>query len=216
MERVWHILAGAALIYVTYVMLLKKWDYNSEAKRQEHKDKLKQEGLSTCYFFIPPYRLLLFNILSGGFFYFYWSYKQWKAIISGYKNTARKPLIGGAWIRAFLGMFYFYPLAAIINRTCDYMGKKQMLSPVFWTILFWGGLTAACLPMLNVFWRLVGAACFFIAPFVLQKHILLLPKDLPPIRWRVVEMMFVVLGWIGWVGIFMLVKHFWGIGPMFK
>lgn len=208
MERIWHILAGAALIYLAYMMLLKKWDYNTEAKRHAHKDILKQKGLSTCYFFIHPYRLLGFNIISGGFFFFYWSYKQWKSVISGYKNVTRQPLRGGAFVRSIFGLFYFYPLAAIINRTCDYMGKTQMLSPIFWTIIFWGGLTAACLPVLDVFWRLLGAVCFFIPPFVLQKHINLLPKELPPVRLRVIELFFVFLGWIAWAAIFVLLKRF--------
>jgi len=164
MEKLIKILIGFALLYGAYALFLKKWDYTSQAKRDEQKQQLKEKGLSACYFFIPPQRLLVLNVLSGGIFFFYWSFKQWQAVLSGYKNLAGTKLKMGPFGRAFWGILSFYQLTAIVNRTCAYMHKPQGLSHLFWGTALWAGLTVACLPWVPggaEYWEL---SFFFILP----------------------------------------------------
>ena len=88
MERLWSILIGIAILYAAYALGMKRWDYDSPAKREELKTRIKERGLSTRFYFISAGRLLGLNILCGGLFVFYWSYKQWQAVYAGYKSTS--------------------------------------------------------------------------------------------------------------------------------
>ncbi len=208
MERLIKILIGLALLYGSYALFLKRWDYTSEQKRAQEKQRLKEAGLSACYFFILPKNLLLLNLLSGGCFFFYWSYKQWQAILSGYKNLAGTHLKYGPFLRSMFGLFTFYQLVAIVNRTCAYMRKPQGLSHLFWGSVLWLGALVPMISALPVWARILGAVFFFAAPYVAQSHINTLPKDIPPSQFRWIELLPVVCGWAIWgTVIFLLIKY---------
>lgn len=198
MERLPSILLGIALLYVFYVVGTRKWDYASEAKREALKEQLKKAGLSTCYYFIPARRFLILNVLGGGLFVFYWGYKQWQAVLAGYKNTAGTLPKGGPIWRAIFIPFSFYQLTAIVNRTCLYLRKKPSFSHWLWGTAFWAGLTAALLPMLPAWVCGLGAAVFILAPYFIQKRINSMPKQLPPSRIKKAEIGWLVLCWILW------------------
>jgi hypothetical protein len=198
MEKLIKIIIGFALLYGAYALFLKRWDYTSQAKRAQEKQRLKEAGMSACYFFIFPKKLLLLNALSGGIFFFYWSYKQWQAILSGYKNLAGTKLKFGPLTRAIFALFSFYQLLAIVNRTCVYMRKPQALSHLFWGTALWVGAVLPLVPVLPWWARLLGAVLFIYAPFVAQTHINLLPSDIPPSQFKWVELLPVPIGWLVW------------------
>lgn len=198
MEKIWQIIIGLAVFYAAYALSLKKWDYDSAAKREEAKLRLKRAGLSVRYYFIPANRLLVLNALSGGFFFWYWSYKQWQAVTAGYKNAAGGALKYGPLARAVFSFISFYQLTAVVNRTCAYMRKRPALPAVFWGSALAGGFTAACLPCLSPWWRAAGAALYIAAPYALQKRINALPKEPPPSRLKTNEILWVGLGWLVW------------------
>ena len=207
MEKLIKIIVGFGLLYGTYALFLKKWDYTSQAKRAEEKQHLKEEGLSSCYFFILPDRLLLLNLLSGGFFFFYWSYKQWQAVLIGYKNLAGTRPKFGPFVRSIFGLFTFYQLLAIVNRTCAYMRKPQGLSHLFWGTVLWVGAVLPFIPVLPLWMRLLSPILFFYPPYMLQKYVNTLPKEIPPSKFRWIELLIVLVGWGLWGGvIFLLVK----------
>lgn len=200
MERLIQILIGAGILYAAYAMSLKKWDYTSVQKREEQKLRLKRKGLSVRYYFIPAGRLLVFNVLSGGVFFFYWSYKQWQAVKSGYKNEAGVPLKFAPAARALLSFISFYQLAAIVGRTCAYMRKKTPFPAIFWGTALWGGLAGAFLPLLPLPWRVLCAALYLLAPCALQMRINSLPKEPPPSRVKTSEILWALAGWLVWGG----------------
>ncbi len=206
MEKLVQMFIGLGILYAIYALAIKNWDYTSQAKRDALRTRLKEQGLSSCYYFIPPLKLLLLNILSGGLFLFYWAFKQWQAVISGYKNTAGKPLRGGAWLRGLLGLVSFYQLCAIVNRTCQYMRKKPSFPAGLWGTLFIGGLVTACVPAVAAEWRAMGAILFLLAPYILQRRINTLPKEIPPSRLKILEIIWVPLGWLLWAGIYFMYK----------
>ncbi|MBR3631779.1 MAG: hypothetical protein IKN49_01755 [Elusimicrobiaceae bacterium] len=198
MEKLLHIFGGMAILYLIYVLGIKNWDYASEAKRLKIKEDIKQEGLSTSFYFITPKRLLFFEILSGGLFIFYWAYKQWQSMLRGYKNTTGKRLLFGPFLRSLFIAISMYQLTAILNRTCVYMRKEPAFPPFVWGTALWGGAVAACLPMLASGWRVLGAAFCLLSPYVLQNHINSLPKELPPSRIKAMEIVFLLFSWCVW------------------
>lgn len=204
MERLIQLLLGAGILYAAYALSVKKWDYDSEAKREETKKRLKSAGLSVRYYFIPAGRLFVLNALSGGVFFFYWSYKQWQAVKSGYKNSAGTPLKYWPLTRAVWGFVSFYQLAAIVNRTCVYMRKKPALPAAFWGTVLCGAVAALCVPFLGPGWHLAGAAGYLLAPYAVQRRINSLPKELPPSRVKAAEILWTALGWLLWGGVFTL------------
>ena len=198
MERLYSILLGIGIVAILYWLGPRRFDYTSEQKRQETKMLLKSQGLAVQYYFIPALRLLFLNILSGGLFFFYWTYKQWQAVQSGYKNTTGKVLKYSPWLRSLLSIVFLYPLISIINRTCVYMRKIPAFPAIVWGTLCWGGLVCACLPFLALPWRILGGVLFIITPYVLQKHINSLPKQLPPSRIKWPEIAWLLLSWAVW------------------
>ncbi|MBR3603236.1 MAG: hypothetical protein IKL48_00870 [Elusimicrobiaceae bacterium] len=204
MEKLIKILIGFALLYGTYALFLKRWDYTSKEKEKELRQELKKAGLSSCYFFILPNRLLLFNVLSAGVFYFYWIYKQWQAVLSGYKNLKGTSLKFGPFVRAVFGLFSFYQLMAIVNRTCVYMHKPQALSHLFWGSMLWIGAGVALSFNLPIWARILGAFFFFSSSYIAQKQINLLPKQIPPSKLRWIEILVIFCGWIWWGGVIFL------------
>ena len=208
MERLPSILLGIALLYVFYVVGTRKWDYASEAKREALKEQLKKAGLSTCYYFIPARRFLVLNVLGGGLFVFYWAYKQWQAIRTGYKNTAGTLPKGGPIWRAVFIAFSFYQLTAIVNRTCLSLRKRPSFSHWLWGTVFWAGLAAALLPMLPAWARVAGAALFILAPYYIQKRINSMPKELPPSRVKKAEIAWLIVCWGLWAILAFALTHY--------
>lgn len=206
MEKFLHILIGFAIIYSGYFFLRSKINYTSESKQLERRNTLKTQGMSSCYFFMIPKKLLLLNILSGGFFFFYWSCKQWQAVISGYKNATGTKLKYGAFLRAMAGIFSFYQLTAIVNRTCEYMHKKTGLSHLFWGTVTWLCPVLFLVFMIPLWVRVPAAVLFLSAPYFLQKHINTLPKEVPPSHLKFQEIICLPIGWSVWAGIIILLK----------
>ena len=198
MQRLLSILGAIALIYFFYALSMKNWDYHSEQKRQAIREKIKQQGLSTRFYFISARRVLLLNLFSGGIFFFYWAYKQWQAIQTGYKNISRKSLSFGPEWRSLFIFVSFYQLVAIVNRTCVYMRKAPALAPFFWGTVQWVALAATCLPMLAWGWRALAAVCFLLPSYAVQNHINLLPKQLPARRISWAELLCLFIGWTLW------------------
>lgn len=201
MEKLWSILTGIAILYAAYALGMKNWDYASAAKRDELKNRLMERGLSVRYYFIPTRRLFVLNLFCGGLFGFFWSYKQWQAVLAGYQNTTGKMPAGGAFLRAVFTFITFYQFNAILNRTCLYMRKKPTLPVMIWGTLLWGGLAAACLPALPAFWRITGGILFVLAPCMLQKRVNALPKKLPSSRIKAAELFWMPVSWMIWLGI---------------
>ena len=208
MEKFLHILIGFAVIYGAYFFLRSKINYTSEEKKLERRTFLKKQGLSACYFFIPPKKLLILNVLSGGFFFYYWLYKQWQAVLSGYKNSDGTFPRFGAFLRALFGLFSFYQLAAIVNRTCEYMHKNIGFSHLFWGTVVWLGPTLFFISALAAWVRIVAAIAFLSAPYFLQKNINSLPKGIPLSRIKWQEIICLPVGWGLWGGLLYLGRFF--------
>lgn len=202
MDRLYSILIGVALVAVLYWLGPRRFDYTSPQKRQHIKDRITAKGISVQYYFISTKRLLWFNILTGGLFFFYWAYKQWQAIQNGYKSTTGVTIKYNPWLRSLFSCFTLYQLIAIVNRTCVYMRKVPAFPAVVWGSFWWAGLVVACLTICPIWIRLLGAILYLVTPYVLQRHINSLPKELPPsrIKWR--EMMWLLLCWIFWAALY--------------
>ena len=130
MEQFLQMAGVLAALYIAYALTLKKWDYASEAKRTERRTQLKELGLSNTFYFIHAGTLLILNAVSGGLFVLYWLFRQWKAVLTGFRRLSGQPLSGGTFMRTLGGAVTFFELNALICRTCEYMRKKIALSAV--------------------------------------------------------------------------------------
>ena len=165
-----------AVMYAAYALSFKKWDYTSEAKRLERRGVLKEKGMSNTFYFIHARTLWVLNALSGGLFVFYWLYRQWQAVLYGFKRLDGRPLSGGALVRTVGGFGTFFQLNAIICRTCEYMHHKAPLAPWAWGVLWLGGLvTTLAAPDTTA--RVIGYLFFCSAPAALQNRLNALPKE---------------------------------------
>ena len=61
----------------------------SEAERTERRTQLKELGLSNTFYFIHAGTLLILNAVSGGLFVLYWLFRQWKAVLTGFRRLFR-------------------------------------------------------------------------------------------------------------------------------
>ena len=176
MERLLQMLGILAVLYAMYALSLKKWDYATEAKRQERRTLLKTKGVSNTFYFIHAGTLFLLNVFSGGLFTFYWLYRQWTAVPHGFRRLNAQPLPHGAFLRTVGGFITFFELNAIICRTCEYMRHKPPLPPWAWGTMWLGGLIGA---IAAPGWteKLIGYALFCAAPAVLQKRLNALPAE---------------------------------------
>ena len=95
--------AVLAALYIAYALTLKKWDYASEAKRTERRTQLKELGLSNTFYFIHAGTLFILNAVSGGLFAAYWLFRQWQAVLVGFRRMSCQPLAGGAFVRTTRG-----------------------------------------------------------------------------------------------------------------
>lgn len=208
MQRLFHMLAAVALVYGVYVLIFKRWDYYSEAKREEEKTLIKKQGLSTRYYFISTPWLLGLNILSGGGFFFYWTYKQWQAMRAGFIRADKRPLAFSPVLRTLCFFFSLYQFNAILNRTCIYMRKHPAFPPWLWGTLIWLAPLAAALPLLSTAWRIAASAVFLIIPPILQKRVNSLSKTPPPFRLKTMEIVWVLICWVIYLGTAVLYKRF--------
>ena len=175
MQRLTEMILAIAILYAVYALGIKKWTYTTEAEREKRKTELKKLGLSNTFYFIHEYTFLVLNLASGGLFSFYWIYKQWQAVLQGFKRLEGGPLKHGAFVRTLGGGFTFFTLAALINRTCEYMRKKTAWPAGLWGTLWLGGLMLVFCPF-GTFYRLTGYALFCLAPVVYQNRLNALPK----------------------------------------
>lgn len=200
MERIIQMLGILAVLYAAYALSLKKWTYVTEARRQQRRRELKEKGLSNMFYFIGARTLFLLNAASGGLFSFYWIYRQWQAAGRGFKRLDGKPLKGGPLVRTLGGLITFFPLNALIARTCEYMHKKAPLPPWVWGTLWLGGLAGA---VFVTHWpeRLICYAFFCGAPAALQNRLNALPKDPVPAKPKPAEIIAAAGGLILTLGI---------------
>lgn len=179
MERLLGMLGVLAVAYAAYALSFKKWDYTSEAKRLERRNVLKAKGMSDTFYFIHARTLFVLNALSGGLFVFYWLYRQWQAVLYGFKRQDGTKLAGSALLRTVGGFGTFFQLNAIICRTCEYMHHKAPLAPWAWGFLWLGGLASA-LAAPGWAGKLAGYLFFCAAPAALQNRLNALPKTAIP------------------------------------
>ena len=134
-----------AILYVLYASTLKKWNYTTQDQRIKRRILLKQRGMSRTFYFIHTKTLFFLNVFSGGFFLFFWLFKQWQAICFGFKRLDGTPLKYGPFLRTLFGFVSVFQLVAIINRTCEYTQRPLSLPPAVWEIV---GLSS----LLGFFW----------------------------------------------------------------
>ena len=165
-----------AVLYAAYALSLKRWDYDTEAKRNARRARWKEQGLTNTFYFIHAGTLFCLNLASGGLFTFYWLFRQWQAVSHGFRRLDGKPLRGGAWVRALGGFISFFPLNALICRTCAYLRHTAPLPPWVWGTLWLGGL-AGTLASPSAAGRIIGYLFFCGAPAVLQRRLNALPNQ---------------------------------------
>ena len=207
MEKLLQMLGILAALYIAYVLSLKKWDYASESKRAARRTWLKSKGLSNTFYFIHAGTLFLLNMISGGLFVFYWIYRQWQAVLRGFRRLDGISLEHGPFIRTLGGFGTFFSLNAIICRTCEYMRKKSPMPPWVWGTLWLTGLAGTLLlPM--------GAEkgfCYFFfcaAPAALQHRLNALPTMPLITKPKPTELIATVIGLIIALAIVMIIRIF--------
>lgn len=176
MQRLLEIFLALGILYAVYALGMKKWNYSTESDREKRKAELKKLGLSNTFYFIHARTFFVLNLVSGGLFSFYWFFKQWQAALKGFKRLEGEPLKYGPFMRALGAPITFFPLAALINRTCEYMRKKTAWPAGWWGSLWLGGLVLVFCPV-ETFLRLTGYVFFCLAPVVYQNRLNALPKD---------------------------------------
>lgn len=193
MQRLFEIILVCVVMYVVYALTVKNWDYHSEAKRKELRLRFKELGMSNVFFFTGTLKLFTLNILSGGFFVFYWLYMQWKAVLSGFQRLSRRPLKYGPVWRAVFFFISVYQLGGIINRTCIYMRKTPNLPAWFWG-------TAWIVSFIGLFvfssvWAKTAAYLLFCAvPAFIQRRLNALPESPIPNTPKPAEIIAAVCG----------------------
>ena len=176
MQRLTEMILAIAILYAVYALGIKKWTYTTEAEREKRKTELKQLGLSSTFYFIHAQTFFILNVVSGGFFSFYWLFKQWQAVLQGFKRLSGDPLKHGPFVRALGAPITFFTLAALINRTCEYMHKKTAWPAGLWGALWLVGAGLIFCPV-EMFYRLMGFLFFCLAPAVYQNRLNTLPKE---------------------------------------
>ena len=207
MEQFLQMIAVLAALYIAYALTLKKWDYASEAKRTERRTQLKELGLSNTFYFIHAGTLFILNAVSGGLFAAYWLFRQWKAVLVGFRRLSGQPLAGGAFVRTLGGAVTFFGLNAIICRTCEYMRKKSPLPPWVWGTLWLGGLIGTIL-VKPLFWRACCYALWVGAPAALQRRLNALPEQTLSTKPKSSELAFAVFGLVCVLGAAAAIRTF--------
>ncbi|WP_428052871.1 hypothetical protein [Candidatus Avelusimicrobium stercoris] len=207
MEQFLQMVAVLAALYIAYALTLKKWDYASEAKRTERRTQLKELGLSNTFYFIHAGTLFILNAASGGLFAVYWLFRQWKAVLVGFRRLSGQPLAGGAFVRTLGGAVTFFGLNAIICRTCEYMRKKSPLPPWVWGTLWLGGLIGTIL-VKPLFWRACCYALWVGAPAALQRRLNALPEQTLSAKPKPGELAFAIFGLVCVLGAAAAIRTF--------
>ena len=207
MQRLLEMLLALAILYAVYALGMKKWNYTFQADREKRKTELKKLGLSNTFYFIHEYTFLVLNLASGGLFSFYWIYKQWQAVLQGFKRLEGGPLKHGAFVRTLGGGFTFFTLAALINRTCEYMRKKTAWPAGLWGTLWFGGCALVFCPV-GATYRLTGYLFFCLAPVVYQKRLNALPNEQISPTPKMTEIIASVMGLVVALGVAVGVRVF--------
>jgi len=181
------------VLYVFYSVTVKKWNYSTEAQRKERRTLLKERGLSNTFYFINDKTLFFLNAVSGGLFTFFWLFRQWKAVKLGFKRTSGLPLKHGPFIRTIFGLWTFFSLNALINRTCEYMHKRTALPPIVWGSMWLGGL-ALIIVSKDVLGKVCGYLLWCYAPCALQKRLNVLPAQPLSPRPKMIEAFMATVG----------------------
>lgn len=77
----------------------------------------------TTFFVVAPRKLLLMILLSQGFYFIYWSYKQW----ASYREASGARIWPVA--RAFFSVFFFYSLAMKIRQKLELTNSRHRWWP---------------------------------------------------------------------------------------
>lgn len=205
MERFLQMIGVLAALYVAYRLSLGKWDYTSPQKRQERKTELKEAGLSTRFYFMHARTQGVLTLMSGGLFTFYWLYKQWQYVLRGFKRADGTPLQGGAFRRAIGGVWSFFALAELINRTCEYMRKPTSWPAWLWGTLWLGGVIVLFCPV-HYGWRIFGYMLWCLAPSVYQRRINSLTSEHISAFPRTIEILVTLCGTACALGVAALIR----------
>jgi len=191
MTRLLQMLGALAVVYVGYALTLKQWGYSSQAEFHKRREVLKQEGVSSSFYFIHPTTLWILTFLSGGLFAFYWYYQQWRAVLHGI--TGEIKLTYGPLVQTLFFALSVFTLCPIIDRTCEYLKKKSNYPSSLLSLLWLYGFIAVFLPVAPVY-RLAGFAVFCSVPSLIQRRLNRLPKTQPPMKPRPAEMIATFVG----------------------
>ena len=193
MERLIEMLVIIGVLYAGYALTLQKWTYVTQADWEKRKTFLKTRGLTNTFYFIHARTLFLLTLLSGGLFNFFWLYKQWKSVLQGFRRLEGGPLRFGPFLRALGGLFTFFSLGGIINRTCEYMHKKPALPATLWGLMWLGGIALIFLPI-PTGWRITGYILWCGVPAVFQRRLNVLPKVTPSAWPKITELLVASVG----------------------
>ena len=197
MERFLEMISILGALYVAYALSMGKWTYETPAAREKRKEELKRAGLSARFYFMNAGSLFVLTLASAGTFTFYWLYKQWQSV---YRGSAQS-LHGNAFWRAVTGMWSFFALGNLINRTCEYTRRETSWPAFLWGTLWLGGFVLIFSPV-ETGWRVAGFFLFTLAPAVYQRRINTLTKKYLPFLPRAVEIMVTLAGAACVVGAF--------------
>lgn len=178
MQRLIEMCVVCAGLYLFYALTMKNWNYYSEAQYNALRRECKRLGMSSTYYFIAAPTLLFFNLITGGTFILYWTYRQWRAIKHGFQRTDGQPADFYPWFRTLVFPFSFYALNVIINRTCRYMHKRPTFPAWFWGSIWlvaWAGVATA--GKIKPLFYLLACAI----PAILQRRLNGLPSHTPPL-----------------------------------
>lgn len=187
MERLLEMIGILAALYVAYALSMGKWTYESTSTKREQRDEeLKRAGLSSQFYFMNACTLVLLSLASAGTFTFYWLYKQWQRIHNGFKRDG-KQLHGSAFWRAVAGIWSFFALGNLINRTCEYMHRETSWPACLWGILWLSGLVILLSPV-EYGWKIAGYVIFCTVPAIFQRRINTLTHGYLPLFPRAIEL----------------------------
>ncbi|MBR4682784.1 MAG: hypothetical protein IKP06_05735 [Elusimicrobiaceae bacterium] len=207
MERLLEMVGVLAMLYVAYALTLGKWNYDSPTTREKRKEELKHAGLSSQFYFMNAGTLLVLALASAGTFTFYWLYKQWQCVHTGFKRAGRMTLHGNAFWRAVAGIWSFFALGELINRTCEYTHKETSWPAFLWGTVWIVGLALILSPA-EYIWKIIGYVLFCVTPVVFQRRINTLTREYLPLFPRAIELAATLIGAICAAAIFMLFKFY--------
>lgn len=197
-------------------------DTDTPIQRKRSFFKLPDLNATIEWFNISSTRLFLLSMITGGFYLFYWFYRQTKACAVWENKTVRNILV---WLETIL--ICFVPICSLGTfftiESCLTMNKKQRsikLYPILSGLLF-GGLFSSTLRTIVVlyiiaflpvvedplfsFWRFgtltyfLWFVCIFIATLIVIRYQKAIQtyckeKEVPPSKINLFEIVWVVIG----------------------